>query len=97
MTPELVERLNKLKPGSLPVIVEWDDAGGSNADGWHSMEEFEEDVHRYPVRSVGFVLRCTMSYLYLCSDYESENEQIHSVNSIPVGCITKLIPLREKK
>jgi hypothetical protein len=87
---QLVKKLKKIKPASVILIVDWDDAGGNNTDGWHSIDEFEETNHRYRIRSAGIVVRCTDTYLYLASDYQKEDGHFHSINSIPIGCITKL-------
>ena len=76
------------------IVVDWIDAGGDNTDGWQSIEDFEADSVRYKIRSVGFPLAITKTYLHLCSDVSNDSDEAqayNTVNSIPRGCITKIM------
>ena len=86
-------KLQEIAKDSPAVLINWNDAGSSNEEGWHSLDELKDSLHQYPVQTTGFLIHCTEEYAYLCSDIsnkDQEDTEYHTINSIPVGCITNV-------
>lgn len=89
-------RVPKLKVGDR-IEVHWLDAEDAHDDEWTPQKEALEDVKDAPVETIGYFLGKTKHSVWLFNNRESKNKNVNNRSQVPIGCITKIVILDERK
>lgn len=78
--------MNKLKIGKK-YEIEWIDAIAYH--GWYNIEDVEDIVKNYRVKTIGFFVKKTKLFIILSQSksYQNQHKQYGNIKYIPIGTI----------
>jgi hypothetical protein len=89
-------KIPKLQVGDR-IEVHWLDAEDSHDDEWILEKDALKEVMDAPVETIGFYLGRTKHAIWLFNNRETKNKNVNNRCQVPIGCVTKIIILEEKR
>jgi hypothetical protein len=79
------------------IEVHWNDAEDSHDGDWTEIKEALEDVKDAPVETIGYFLGKTKNSLWMFGNRDTKNKNVNNRCQIPIGCVTRIVYLEERK
>jgi hypothetical protein len=77
-----------------PVIVYWEDAGDHECTDWIHSDKVKAS-EMLSIVSCGVYLGIKKRYLMIATDYCPKDGNTHTISQIPMGCVKRIVKLKE--